>query len=419
METGVSTFVTFSDLLDTVIHQTNKEPFMLKEQADRESSDRYPQEIENWQPKQKKPQLSNAVICGIGSAFPKRKYLQEEVGALLGIDNRTVQKLLAAKHILTRHLYLPEPALGQTAIADESQEMLNEKFDQGVLDIGVRATRQAIADSPFKKSEIDFLVCVTSSGFRVPGLSSIIARALNLKPELYRLDVVGMGCNAGMSGLKTAQALAKEGKKGILLCCEINSAIYVRDESIRTGIVNSLFGDGAAAVVLAGADLLENNQFSSVQSAGGIKAEILGFESFSIPNQWGAMRFDWNQEQKKWSFGLSKEIPFVVGDHLKFPVVKLLEKNGLRTSDIQHWTIHTGGAAVIEGAKKSLGISDFDVRHTRSVLRDYGNISSGSFFVSYERLMQEGCIKNQDLGVLIAMGPGATLEACLVRYYED
>ena len=376
------------------------------------------QDTERHSPKQIRSKSSGAMICGIGTAFPRRQYSQEEVGALLGIDNRTVQKLLAAKHILSRHLYLPEPAFGQTAIADETQEMLNEKFDQGVLDIGVRATRQALAGCPFKKSEIDFLICVTSSGFRVPGLSSMIARALNFKPELYRLDVVGMGCNAGMSALKTAQALAKEGQKGILLCCEINSAIYVRDESIRTGIVNSLFGDGAAAVVLAGADQFSKKTFTVEGKRNSIYAEILGMESFSIPNQWGAMRFDWNEIQKKWSFGLSKEIPFVVGEHLKFPVGKLLEKNGFTTTDIQHWTLHTGGAAVIDGAKKSLGITDHDVRHTRSVLRDYGNISSGSFLVSYERLLNEGVINDQDLGVLIAMGPGATLEACLVRYHR-
>lgn len=390
---------------------------MLQEQPGFEDSNYQQPEIAPQQSKRTGVSASGAMICGMGSAFPQRKYSQQEVGALLGINNRTVQKLLAARHILNRHLYLPEPLPGQTAIADETQEMLNDKFDQGVIDIGIRAARQALADSPFRKSEIDFLVCVTSSGFRVPGLSSMIARALNLRPELYRLDVVGMGCNAGMSALKTAQTLAKEGQKGILLCCEINSAIYVRDESIRTGIVNSLFGDGAAAIVLAGASLLEGHQFSSARDSGGFNAEILGFESFSIPNQWSAMRFDWNQEQKKWSFGLSKEIPFVVGDHLNLPVGKLLKKNGLCTSDIQHWTLHTGGAAVIEGAKKSLGITDFDVRHTRSVLRDYGNISSGSFLVSHERLLKEGVIQDQDMGVLIAMGPGATLEACLVRYH--
>jgi len=358
--------------------------------------------------------LKSSMICGSGVAFPYHRYTQSEVADLLGIKNNTIQKLLQAKHIQTRHLYLPKPKFGKKMIEDETHEELNKKFDDGILDIGVRAAELAVAKSPFQKSEIDFIVCVTSSGFRVPGMSSIIARAMRLRADLYRLDVVGMGCNAGMSGLRTAEALARTGLKGILLCCEINSAIYVRDESIRTGIVNSLFGDGAAAIVLCDQNSIsKNTNFSNAI----VKTEILEFASFSIPEEWGAMRFDWNSEQKKWSFGLSKQIPFVVGENLKFPVEDVLHKHGLDRTMIKHWSIHTGGAAVIDGAKKSLGISEHDVRHTRKVMSEFGNISSGSFLVSHEFLLSEGVIENLDYGIMAAMGPGATLEACLVRYH--
>ncbi len=205
--------------------------------------------------------------------------------------------------------------------------------------------------------------------------------------------------------------------KGLVLCCEINSAIYIRDESVRTGIVNSLFGDGAAAVILADRTAVEASSFLNGERKA-VFAELLGFSSSTISEQWGAMRFDWNAEQKKWSFGLSKQIPFVVGEHLKVPVQAVLQPQDLAVEDIQHWSIHTGGAAVIEGAKKSLGISEHAVRHTRSVLRDHGNISSGSFLVSYQRLLNEDVIADQDFGVMAAMGPGATLEACLVKYHR-
>ncbi len=320
--------------------------------------------------------------------------------------------MLDAKHILTRHLYLPKPPAPGEPIREETHEELIAKFHAGVRDIGVTAVRQAVKHR-FDFSEVEFLVCVTSSGFAVPGVSSIIARELGLRPSLYRVDVVGMGCNAGMSALRTASALAAKGAVGVLLCCEINSAIYVRDESIRTGIVNSLFADGAAAIALSPASRLGGRNSAGAER---VVSEILDFESFTIPSQWDAMRFDWNSEQSKWSFGLSKQIPFVVGENLGVPVSILLERNGLRRDHVKHWTIHTGGAAVIDGAKQSIGLSEEDVRHTRSVLRDYGNISSGSFLVSLARLLEEKTIQGGDLGVWAAMGPGATLETCLVRY---
>ncbi len=361
----------------------------------------------------KKRRPSNgAMVSGVGTAFPSRSYTQLEVASLLGIHHPTVEKLLKATHIKKRHLYLPDPLVQGNPIHDETHEELINKFNFGVRDIGCRAASQAIMASPFAKSEIEFLICVTSSGFAVPGVSSIIARELNLRSDLYRLDVVGMGCNAGMSALRTAAALAKTGKVGLMLCCEVNSAIYVRDESVRTGIVNSLFGDGAVAIIISDKKSLRKNGNPAKNPI----SEIIDFESHTLPEQWDAMRFDWNVEKKKWSFGLSKQIPFVVGQNLKIPIDKLLRRNSIHQKDIRHWTLHTGGAAVIEGAKTSLGLNDSDVKHTRSVLKYYGNISSGSFLVSLSRLFDEKVIRHRELGVWAAMGPGATLEACVVQY---
>ena len=58
---------------------------------------------------------------------------------------------------------------------------------------------------------------------------------------------------------------------------------------------------------------------------------------------------------------------------------------------------------------KGLGLDhDHDLRHTISVIKDYGNISSGSFLVSLERLMEEAqknskIMKEGDLVCLIAL----------------
>jgi predicted naringenin-chalcone synthase len=63
-----------------------------------------------------------------------------------------------------------------------------------------------------------------------------------------------------------------------------------------------------------------------------------------------------------------------------------------------------------------LNLSEHDVRHTRSVLRDYGNLSSGSFLVSYERLLQEDIVRKGDYGVMMTMGPGAQIETALLQW---
>ena len=360
-------------------------------------------------------------IKGLGTAFPEQTFTQAEITRLFAISNSTVLKLMASGHVQKRHLYLPPVDPETSKLTYETPADLHRKFKQGVLDIGVKASGRALAQAGLISRDIDTLIAVTSTGFLVPGVSSLLARALDMRDDVHRLDIVGMGCNAGMSALFAGTKLSQASlnKNVLIVCCEINSASYVSDETVRTGIVNSLFGDGAAAVVLRAGTRLRSEKEGEDENSRSIpipELQIMDFESFTIPEQHGAMTFTWDQVQNKWSFYLSKDIPFVIGANVHVPVEKILQKHGLIKPQIKHWVLHTGGGAVIDGAKKSLGLSEHDVRHTRSVLRDYGNISSGSFLVNLERLQEQNQIQAGDLGMLIAMGPGATIEAGLVRW---
>jgi 3,5-dihydroxyphenylacetyl-CoA synthase len=354
-----------------------------------------------------------AAIASVGSAFPDTAYSQEEIGTLLGLENRVVKKLLRAPHIQKRHLYLPGTDTRTGRIFPESAADLHAKFRDGALEIGSRAIRAALDAVSLTPADVGYLLCVTSSGFMVPGLSSLFSRELGFDPRLLRADVVGMGCNAGLNGLNPLVQWVENhpGQVALLVCCEVNSAMYVLDETPRTGIVNSLFGDGAAAAVLT--SYAEDG--SSPLPAGPVPC-VTDFESFCIPEQWAAMRFDWNDAAGKWSFYLDRDIPYVIGFNVRTPLERLLERNGLDFSAIRHWILHTGGGAVIDSVKLSLGLAEHDVRHTRSVLRDYGNISSGSFLVSLERLLAEGCAAAGDRGVMVTMGPGAQIETALLQF---
>jgi predicted naringenin-chalcone synthase len=354
-----------------------------------------------------------AVIASVGSAFPDRSYSQEEIGALLGLENSVVQKLLRSPHIQRRHLYLPEKDPHTGRARTESPAELHTKFRDGALEIGSRAIRNALDAASLSPADVDYLLCVTSAGFMVPGLSSLFSRELGFNRSLHRADVVGMGCNAGLNGMNPVVQWVRNhpGRVALLVCCEINSAAYVVDETPRTGIVNSLFGDGAAAAVLTG-----YNGNGTAPAPSPRTPCVVDFESFCIPDQWAAMRFDWNSDVGKWSFFLDRDIPWVIGFNVREPVETLLKRNRLDLSAVSHWVLHTGGGVVIDSIKLSLGLDEHDVRHTRSVLRDYGNISSGSFLVSLERLLAEGCASAGDLGVMVTMGPGAQIEAALLEF---
>ena len=174
-----------------------------------------------------------ATIASVGSAFPDTAYSQDEVGDLLGLQNPVVRRLLRAPHILKRHLYLPARDSRTGRVVHESAADLHAKFREGALDIGSRAIRTALDAVSLTPADVDYLMCVTSSGFMVPGLSSLFSRELGFDRGLVRADVVGMGCNAGLNGLNPLVQWVKNhpGQVGLLVCCEINSAMYVLDDT--------------------------------------------------------------------------------------------------------------------------------------------------------------------------------------------
>jgi alkylresorcinol/alkylpyrone synthase/polyketide synthase Type III len=143
---------------------------------------------------------------------------------------------------------------------------------------------------------------------------------------------------------------------------------------------------------------------------------VLRFASRIIPDAIAAMRYDWDDAHGRFSFFLDPEVPYVVGAHVEDAVRRLLDGTGLVRSDIGHWVIHSGGRKVIDSVRVNLGLTRHDVRHTSGVLRDLGNVSSGSFLFSYRRLLDEGAAQPGDHGVMITMGPGSTIETALLRW---
>jgi alkylresorcinol/alkylpyrone synthase/polyketide synthase Type III len=223
---------------------------------------------------------------------------------------------------------------------------------------------------------------------------------------------VGMGCNAGLNalGLTAAWSAAHPGQLSVLLCAEACSAAYAFDSTMRTAVVNSLFGDGAAAIALVAGE--GDGEFLPAVEG----PWTLSFASHIITDAIGAMRYDWDNSQGKFSFFLDPDVPYVVGVHAEPVVDRLLAGTGLRRSDISHWIVHSGGKKVIDAIRVNLRLTRHDVRHTVDVLRDYGNLSSGSFLFSYERLIGEGVAKRGDYGVFMTMGPGSTIETALIQW---
>jgi polyketide synthase Type III len=350
-------------------------------------------------------------IAGVGTAVGADSYSQSELLEIFRITDPRVRSVFLNSAIERRYLSLPAAGDDGTR-AHEAQGDLLAKHKALAVDMGARAIDAALKRAGAGIDDIGHLCCVTTTGLLTPGLSALLIREMGISPQCSRVDVVGMGCNAGLNalGVTAAWSAAHPGELAVLVCAEACSAAYVMDSTMRTAVVNSLFGDGAAAIALVADDAA--GQFSPA----GPGPRILSFASHIITDAIGAMRYDWDDSQGKFSFYLDPDIPYVVGAHAELVVGRLLAGAGLRRSDITHWLVHSGGKKVIDAVRVNLRLTRHDVRHTIGVLRDYGNLSSGSFLFSYERLLGEGVPKPGDYGVLMTMGPGSTIETALVQW---
>jgi polyketide synthase Type III len=355
-------------------------------------------------------------ILGVGTAVPATSYTQAELLEIFQTDDPRIRSVFLNGGIDRRFLTLPPQRPDGTRALEAQGDLLDKHKAQGI-DMGARAVRACLKRVGAELADIGYLCCVTSTGFLTPGFSALLIRELGLDRHTSRLDVVGMGCNAGLNSLNAVAgwARANPGRLAVMVCVEACSAAYVFDGTLRTSVVNSLFGDGAAAVaVMAGEPAGRPRRPERGETPDG--PHILDFASCIIPDALDAMRYDWDRAQDRFSFYLDPGIPYVVGAHAELVVDRLLSGAGLRRSEIAHWLVHSGGKKVIDSVTVNLGLTRADVRHTTGVLRDYGNLSSGSFLFSYERLLDEGVTRSGEHGVLMTMGPGSTIETALVRW---
>ncbi|MDF5753136.1 3,5-dihydroxyphenylacetyl-CoA synthase DpgA [Spongiactinospora sp. TRM90649] len=346
-------------------------------------------------------------IAGVGTATSGTSLSQTELLDILRVDDPKVRSIFINSAIQRRNLTLPPPdETGRRA--PEPQGDLLDKHKRLAVEMGAQALTNCLKDAGATLSDLRHLCCVTSTGYLTPGLSALIIRELGIDPHCGRADIVGMGCNAGLNALNVCAgwSAAHPGELAVVLCSEACSAAYALDGTMRTAVVNSLFGDGAAALAMI-------SEGGERQATG---PRVLKFAGYIITDAIEAMRYDWDRAQSRFSFFLDPQIPYVVGAHAERVIDRLLAGTGLRRGDIGHWLVHSGGKKVIDAVAINLGLRRHDLRHTTGVLRDHGNLSSGSFLFSYERLVEEDVARPGDHGILMTMGPGSTIESALIQW---
>ena len=348
-----------------------------------------------------------ATFRSSATAQPPHRYDQTEVIAALPVwlsDERRLltlaQRVFTNAAVRTRYGCRPLLDLAQSLSMIETSQL----YRQYTCQLGEQVVRESLALANVAPSEVDLIITTSCTGFMIPSLDAYLANTLGFSVHVKRLPVTELGCAAG--GVALARAFdylqAFPHHTVLVVAVELPSLTFqFRDLSPANVVSSALFGDGAAAIVLSGKPIPGRPQ-------------ILATESTLFPQTTEVMGFD--LRDSGFHIILSAEIPELVCAEVPQLVTRFLGAQGLTVSDVSHFLLHPGGKRVLEGLVECLGITPEQATVSKTILRDYGNLSSASVLYILDRFLTIEQTQSGDLGLLLAFGPGFSAEALLLRW---
>jgi alpha-pyrone synthase len=328
-------------------------------------------------------------LHAIGTATPPRQIAQADA-ATLAIDfanaepgrERTLAAIYRQTKIRTRgSVLLDEP--GDAAYAqdfflpathgDDAGPTTAERMDRYAREAGplaIRAARSAVAEAGVAADTVTHLVTCSCTG-----------------------------CHGAFNALRVAYAFTTADPAAVVLvvCVELCSLHFQYGTRSDHVVANSIFADGAAAIV------------ATAQARGAQEQwRLLGQRSQVLPASSDQM--GWIIGDHGFEMTLSPRVPDAIAAHLPAAVDALLRSQGLERSDVASWAVHPGGPRILAAVAETLGLADQSLRHSRGVLADHGNMSSATILFILERLAAEG---SPGPCVAMAFGPGLTAELAL------
>ena len=281
--------------------------------------------------------------------------------------------------------------------------------DKGVAtsDLAVEAAKQALAQRGLAPSDIDAIIVGTvTPDMLFPSTACLVQHKLGAKGA-WGFDL-SAACSAFIYSLQVgAQFIATGSHKRVLVIgADVMSSII--DYTDRATCV--IFGDGAGAALLEPAQddsvgLID--YIHEVDGAGGCYLYMPGGGSLNPSTHQTVdqkMHYVHQDGQQVFKFAVRKQTELCQ---------KLLERNGLKGSDIDAFIPHQANLRIISATADRLGLRPESVVVN---IERYGNTTAGTIPLAMGTALEEGKLKKGNLVMLASVGAGFTIGATLLRW---
>jgi len=316
-------------------------------------------------------------------------------------------------------LKLTPPACTTAKAREEAEEVMFPILDALFASTGV---------SP---KDIDILIVNCSLFCPTPSLASMVVNKYKMRSNIRSFNLGGMGCSAGVIAIDLAKDLLQVHKnsRALVVSTENITQNWYRGNEKGMMLQNALFRCGGAAILLS--NRWKDSWVSKYQLMHTVR-----IHKGASDQAYNSVYQDEDPFQNK-GVRLSKDLMQVVGNALQsnmtvlgplvlpwaeqfkfiaiFIYSQICKKAGWQRPKpfvpdfrkaFQHFCIHAGGRAIIDGLEENLKLSARHVEPSRATLYRYGNTSSSSVWYELAYSERMGYIKKGDRIWQIALGSG-------------
>jgi alpha-pyrone synthase len=270
-------------------------------------------------------------------------------------------------------------------------------YEKLALPLAIRTIERLQLGSAIK--DVTHIVITSCTGLAAPGLDLQLIEHFGIKTSAERTMVGFMGCYAAINGLKLAHHIVRSEPqaKVLMLSLELSTLHFQETNDLEQILMFLLFADGAAAALV------------TAEPHG---LALQSFHAEVIPGTSDLM--SWHIRDQGFDMVLSGDVPRSICRAMAAAGPRILR--GAQSSEIDMWAVHPGGRTVLDAVEAAFTLPKDQLRHSRAVLADYGNMSSATVmfvlqkFLADQRRGQRGCA--------MSFGPGLTAETMLFATAE-
>ena len=323
----------------------------------------------------------NAVITGIGGYVPEYILTNQELSTMMDTSDEWITTRVGIKE---RHI-----------LKDDTK---------GASYLGQMAVKDLFAKKGLQPSEIDFIICTTSTPDHIfPSTASIIAEQVGIKGA-PAIDIQA-ACTGFIAGLEMAMAYIKSGKYKKIIVVSAEKMSYMVDYQDRQ--TAPLFGDGAGAVIVE--PTTEN--FGIMDSQ--LYTDGAGLKHLQMKSGGSASAASHQTIERREHYVYQEGQAVFKNAVVNMADVsaEILERNHLTNNDIAYLIPHQANLRIIDATVQRTGI---DPEKVIINIERYGNTSSASIPICLWE--NEKNFKKGDNIILTAFGAGFTWGAIWLKW---